>query len=410
MGLRVGLLPIILTSQTKTLNIMKTVFTSILTLFTLPLLAQVTIEQSNYPATAGYNDSFSVGATIGVVAPSVGASQTWDYSGLVEASAVNSVHIDATSDPNFPDALNRNEANLSFQGFPIPSQTYTTVDANGYYEYGRAISDVTHSITAISGGANDVLNFPDDNHVFQFENGRVNYLGFPATFQSSWTGTRIEPINFNLTVAGFGLNNTPGQQVKYWTETREVVGYGSLTIPLPNGDPSGPMEVLLLESSVSVIDSFFLAGSEAPAPLLAAFGLTQGSIATSSSFLFYMPDFHSPLVRFGMDGSTVASIGYRPVAASAATGISSVQLDNVSMYPNPIAAGDVLNIDLSDRTDAATIELIDLTGRMVYSTPVNGNAATVRVALPTGLSAGIYNVILRDAQSNPMSISKLSIQ
>lgn len=388
---------------------MKTVFTSILTLCALPLLAQVTIDQSNYPATAGYNDLYSVGATAGVVAPSVGASQTWDYSALVETSTVNSVHVDATSDPNFPDALNHYESNRSFQGLFIPSHLYTAVDANGYYEYGRSFSDVTYSVAAISGGANDSLNFPDGNHVFQFDNGRPEYLGFPATYLSSWTGTRLEPTDFNLTVAAFGLNNTPGQRIKTYTDTREVVGYGTLVIPLANGNPSAAMDVLLIESSVTAIDSFFLAGSEAPEPLLDAFGITQGATASSSSFLFYMPGFHSPLLRFGMDGQSIASIGYRPAGATVPTGISSVELENVSIYPNPVAAGTSLTINLGEAGEAvSSIELIDVTGRSVaYQTLQSTNA---RLDIPSSLVSGVYSVVLRDSEAAPLKTSRIVVQ
>lgn len=390
---------------------MKTVFTSILTLCSLPLLAQVTIDQSNYPATASYTDVFLSGAVAGVSAPSVGANQTWDYTGLVESSTISEVNYDAAGQTNFPDALRYFEDDLSFQGFNIPSNTYSAVDANGYYEYGRSISGATHSITAISGGANDVLEFPANDHVFQFENDRVDYVAFPATYQSSWTGTRVEPVDFNLTVAAFGLNNTPGQQVKYWTETREVVGYGSLTIPLPNGDPSAPMEVLLLESSVSVIDSFFVAGSQAPAPLLSAFGLTQGSTATGSSFLFYMPDFHSPVVRFGMDGSTVSSIGYRPVAASAVTGIAAAALKDVSIYPNPVNTATELNINFGEGGDLVSqVELVDVTGRIVGTQAIANALNSTRFVIPSNLVSGIYSVVLRGNDGAILYTSRVMVQ
>lgn len=388
---------------------MKTVFTSILTLCALPLLAQVTIDQSNFPATAGYTDAFSLGGTAGVVAPSVGASQTWDYSALVETGQVNIVRIDATSDPIFVDALNHLESNRSIQGLLIPSHVYTAVDANGYYEYGRSFSDTTYSITPVSGGVNDSLNFPDGNHVFQFDNGRPEYLGFPATYQSSWTGTRIEPMNFNLTVAAFGLNNTPAQQVRRVTDTREVVGYGTLVIPLPNGDPSAPMEVLLIESTVSSIDSFFLAGSPMPEPLMSAFGLTQGATASSSAFLFFMPDFHSPLLRFGMDGQSIASIGYRPVGATVPTGISSVELENVSIYPNPVAAGTSLTINLGEAGKAVSaIELIDVTGRLVVYQNLQSTNASLDI--PASLVSGVYSVILRDSEAAPLKTSRIVVK
>ena len=390
---------------------MKKVFTSILTLFTLPLLAQVTIDQSNYPASASFTDDFSAGAVAGVTVPSVGANQTWDYTGLLETSSFSKSVLDASGNANFPDALNYYQSDLAFQGMVIPTDRYFGVDANGFYEYGRSISDVSYPITAISGGANDVMHFPANDHIYQYVDERVNLLGFPATYQSSWTGTRIEPVDFNLTVTGYGLNNTPGQLIKYWTETREVVGHGSLTIPLPNGDPSAPMEVLLIESSVSLIDSFFLAGSEAPTALLNAFGVTQGNVSTGAALFFYMPDFPMPIIRFGMDGSTISNIGYRPVAASAPTGITANAIENVSIYPNPIAAGASLTINLGESANVvSSIQLIDVTGRTVANQALLAGVNTAQFATPATLVPGVYSIILRNTENAPLKTTRIIVQ
>src|SRR5690606_38704120 len=108
--------------------------------------------------------------------------------------------------------------------------------------------------------------------------GRINTIQFPMTYQDQWTQSFDRVVDFELNIASYGMVDAPGFLRETTTENREVVGYGELTIPQPNGSPSLPMVVLLLKVNRITLDSFFVAGQPAPAPMLAAFGLIQGSV------------------------------------------------------------------------------------------------------------------------------------
>jgi hypothetical protein len=385
---------------------MKKVFTTILSLAALPLFAQVVIDQSNFTRTAGLIDAgFQANAT-GVVAPSHGDNQTWDYSGLVNANPFTTVWIDASGDTDFPTALNYRDQQLSFQGFPISAQLYEAVDADGWYDLGRVLEEATYSITAISGGANDVLQFPAQVQVYE---GRLNTLDFPVEFEKTWTQSYIEHTQFNLTVAAFGLDNAPGEAQRIHTHTRSVVGQGQLIIPNASGNPSGPLDALLLRIERSAVDSTFLGGSPAPAPLMSAFGLTQGSTVTAEFYAFYIEGFyHTPLnINLDAEGN-VSSVFYRPAAAELATSIGNITTDEVGIYPNPVAAGDVLTI--AGNNVAVTAEVVDMTGRMVFSSAIPANAGNARINLPAGMVPGLYSLVLRGSDAAPVSVSKIIVR
>jgi len=390
---------------------MKTTLTSILSLFALPLLAQVTIDQSTFPRPAGFVDAGAQASVTGVALPTEGTGQTWDYSALTSIGNFATEWMDATADTDFPTALNYRDQLLSFQVFGMNGREYEAIDADGWYLLGRSIMDTTHSITAISGGANDVLNFPDQANALQ---GRWDYLRFPVSYNGSWSLVAMEQVHFNLTVAGFGLNNAPGVAETTFSETRTVVGEGTLMIPDVNGNPSGALDAILIKVENRMeIDSFFLGGQLAPAPLMSAFGLTQGAVTEFDDFyVFYVPGFHATALNINLNSSGgVSSVYYRPAAAELATSIGDLpSLKALRTYPNPIAAGEVMNIDLLDNTDATMVELIDLAGREVFSAAISGSAATARVALPSELVSGMYTMVVRGANAEKLSVSKLMVK
>lgn len=387
---------------------MKKVFTSILSLATLPLFAQVVIDQSNFTRTAGFIDAGIQAVSTGVVAPSHGDDQTWDYSGLVSGNPFSTVWMDASGNNDFPTALNYRDQTLTFQAFPIAAQLYEDVDVDGWYDLGRVLEEATYSVTAISGGADDVLHFPAQ--VQEFED-RINILDFPVEFEKTWTQSHIEYTQYALTVAAFSLNNTPGVQKRIRTHTRTVVGQGQLIIPSADGSPSGPMDALLLHIESSLVDSFFLGGAPAPAPLMTAFGLTQGSSSTVEFYAFYIQDFHNTALNINLDEQgNVASVFYRPSAAELATSIAdSPNMDSMRTFPNPIAAGETLTIALDNQT-ALTVEMVDMTGRIVASSSIKEvNAGQARINLPASLTSGIYSVIVRGTDAAP-SVSKVVVR
>lgn len=390
---------------------MKTTLTSILSLLALPLLAQVTIDQGSFPRPAGYVEAGLQASISGVALPTEGAAQTWDYSGLTSTGTFSNDWIDATADTDFPTALNYRDINLSFQVFGMRGRGYEAVDADGWYDQGRVIFDTTHSITAISGGANDVLNFPDQVDAY---NGRLNFVDFPVNFNNTWSQSYVAQVQFNLTVQGFGLNNTPGIAQTTVSQTRTVVGEGTLVIPDANGNPSGSLDVLLIKVEDRMeVDSFFLGGQLAPAPLLSAFGLTQGAVEEFDDFyVFYTPNFPTTVLNINLNSSgQISSVYYKPQAAELATSIGDeLSFNAVRTYPNPIAAGDVMNIELLDQPSAATVELIDLAGRQVFSSSISTNAGTARVALPSELVSGMYTMVVRGANAEKLSVSKLMVK
>ncbi|MGB0931148.1 MAG: hypothetical protein ACPGVB_10250 [Chitinophagales bacterium] len=276
----------------------------------VPSQPTVVITKDNFPRGGSFTDIGYFVETDILDAPTEGTGQVWDYSFLTPDSLVTQVYTDASNDPNFSGVLNYISGNILFNGFPISRNQYEAIDEEGWYHKGRTTEEVSYSVTAISGGADDLLRFPD--RVVPY-GGRLNKLQFPVTYESDWTQNQIENTEFELTVAAFGLNAVPGVNVKTITERREVVGEGKLIIPSEDGSPSLPMDALLLKVDMTGIDSVFLGGAPAPAPLLAAFGVTQGNISVADTrYIFYMPGFGSNVLNVNPASGTFF---YRPQAA-----------------------------------------------------------------------------------------------
>jgi len=404
------LTPILLTALTKTHFTMRTLLTITFSLAVLPLMAQVIIDQGNFPRPAGFVDAAVQAQVSGVVAPSEGIGQTWDYSGLQTDEPFEVNWIDASGDTDYPTALNYRQANLSFQGFGMRGRLYEAVDEGGWYDQGRIILDTVHSITAISGGADDVLHFP--GQVQEFE-GRLDYVAFPASFGSSWESSRIEYTHFNLTVAGFGLNNVPGMQKRIISQDRNVVGEGTLILPDADGNPSGPLDAILIKVDNRVtVDSFFLGGALAPPTLLGAFGLTQGNVATFEDFyVLYVPGFHSLAMSIDVDDDgDVIYVSYRPDVAGLATSIADAPAaESLRAFPNPVEAGGTLHFGLHGDGNTL-VELTDMTGRTVLSTSVTGSGTVGSVDLPASVTSGIYTLVTRHAATGEMRTQKVSIR
>jgi hypothetical protein len=128
-------------------------------------------------------------------------------------------------------------------------------------------------------------------------------------------------------------------------------------------------------------------------------------------YVFYVPDFGSPALNVNLDASGgLSNIYYRPSAANVATGISDMAVADMKVYPNPIAAGDVLNVELSANKHVATMELVDVTGRQVYQQPMLNTSVRTGVALPSSISEGIYTVVLRDTATNMVSTTRMVVR
>ncbi len=370
---------------------------------------QVTIDQSNFPRPTSFIDTFALDFSFQTL-PSEGPDQFWDYSVLQRDDTRTRTYIDATNDTEFSGALNYNESFLSFQGLPIPRLAYDGIDENGYYQIGSEISEIGHSITAISGGTNDTLRFLGEKTAFE---GRIDYLQFPVTYEKQWMGSNIERINLELTVGAFGLDKTPGQLKREETQHREVVGYGKLVIPQADGTPSAPTPVLLIKVEESYVDSFFLGGAPAPAAILGAFGLTQGVSINSSltHYLFYRPGFGSPILSMAIfPEQGLISMVFRPDGAEMTTSIDEIRWSALKSFPNPVKAGRSIAIQTKSPTPIGYFQLSDLSGRIVrqqsFEAPVNRQFS---IKIPENINAGMYFYHVFGRNSEPIGRGKLQV-
>ncbi|MEX0813359.1 MAG: T9SS type A sorting domain-containing protein [Chitinophagales bacterium] len=350
---------------------------------------QVTITQDNFPRPIVFIDTFYSVSSPQNPLPSEGANQQWDYSNFPLTDMFGSEYFDASADVNFPNAHHKQELNISFQGFPLEGFQYFKFEANGWGLIGKHTNAVEYSLQAVS-SPNDTLYFPENIDVYT---GEVNSLEFPATYQTNWSGTRYETTPFALTVSSFGLQNDPGERIRSISDNRDVVGYGKLIIPDDNGDPSSELDVLLIKSVQTVVDSYFLMGSPAPQQLLDAFQLTQGASSTSSAYLFYMPDYGKPIMRLGVNGmgTGISSVGFRPDAArTKTTSLSELSFDNsLDIYPNPVNAGQSIMINFNTLVENAEISLMDIAGRKVHHDNINLAMEFTKFNVPD-LSPGVY--------------------
>ena len=377
--------------------------------FVIPAHTQVTIDQSNFPRPAGFIDTFALDFSFQTL-PSEGPDQFWDYSALQREETRSVTYVDATDDTQLSGALSYRESFLSFQGLPIPRVAYDGIDESGYYQIGSAISEIGHSITPISGGANDTLRFLGEKTAFE---GRIDYLQFPVTYEKKWTGSNIERINLELTVGAFGLNQTPGQLKREETQHREVVGHGKVVIPQANGTPSAPTPVLLIKVEETYVDSFFLGGAPAPAAILGAFGLTQGVSINSSltHYLFYRPGFGRPILSMAiLEEEGLLSMVFRPEGAEMTTSIEEIRWSALKNFPNPVKAGRTIVIRTKNPTPIGYFQLSDLSGRIVhkqsFEAPTNRQFS---IQIPATTNPGLYFYHIFGQHSEPIGRGKLQV-
>lgn len=372
----------------------------------LPGWGQITLERENFPRQGSFIDTIIRAVPLNISLPSEGPDQVWDYSSLVENEMIMTTYTDAANDPDFPGALNYRENNLAFYDFEIPAVRYERLDDDGWWEAGRVLQDVTFPIQSFTGSPNDSLRFVGGVQEFD---ARVDLLKFPLNYQDEWTEAYTERVNFELTVTGFGLNQVPGYRDRTTTLNREVVGYGALTIPGYDGEPGAPMEVLLIKTNRSILDSVFLAGEPAPPTLLAAFGITQGSVFEDTYYNFYRLDYGAYVLFVG-DYSPVSAF-YRPSANEVVTAVEESQAISVSTFPNPVKAGQTLTLQTDAPVNAGFFSLHDLSGRTVHSTRFDaGGHPQIQLTIPARLSSGMYIYQLYSPRGAPLGNGKLMIE
>jgi hypothetical protein len=360
--------------------------------------AQTTITESNFPRSGTFTHLYASSAT-NIVLPSIGSGEEWNYSNLSEEASLIFDYTDATGDTVFTNANNSRVWNYIFQGMTYSADHIDGIDANAWTSEGRRIYGEGYSITSVTGGANDSLIFLDHDDVFAAPH--LN-LVFPASFGNSWNSVYERELPFLLTVEGSGVVNNPGTFTEFRTTELEVVGDGTLIIPLSNGGAAPARDVILVKETLTEIDSVFLNGEPAPPTLMAAFGLTQGETTVITTYSFYTPDFGSALLVVS-EGATMNFARY------------SKDVDNLSLnetmvstaaYPNPVSGGSIFNIDFNSDLGKAEIKIVSMNGQVVYEGEEVSINSSLQFRIPESIEKGMYYIQINSNTSiiNPVLI------
>jgi type IX secretion system substrate protein len=362
------------------------------------VFSQVVINKVDFPLESNYQTYLNLEYRSGLEPPSSGDGQTWDLSNLMTTHYIDQTYVDASGDDFYTDAVNYRISLYIFNGFDIDSKDFYVNDDQGYARIGRRITEVEYSIAQITGGPNDKLKMVGGN--FPFE-GRENFIKFPLQLDKSWTESYTVPTHYELTVEGFGLNETPGVFNSYETQTRTVVGSGKLTIPDKEG---GVMTInaLLIKSEYSDVDSVFLGGQPAPPQLMAAFGLTQGATSSSETYEFYSPGFGQFVASYDM---TEEYVSYSEVS-KAKSSVAFEVINLLNVYPNPVKSGTILNISNS-KFDLTNVVLVDQAGKVVLENQMNGKS---NLSIPNSVSTGTYLLNSYDVNGTIISTNKIIIE
>ena len=395
---------------------MKQLLLSTLCVFTLSLTmtAQITIRRADYAVTSSPttldSSRYKALTRAGAVVPTFGNNQTWDYTNLKDSTTTvltdyyRPVASFGATPTAFSTATLANNYNSVFQVFQYPSRSYERIDADGYVELGSATNGAKFSITAISGGATDTIFFPAGIYAYSPPHPLVK---FPITANSAWNLTSKVSVDFQLSVAAFGLAKTPGQRTTTIVSQDTVVGWGTLKMKNPAGGAASSFVVLLERKNETYIDSFFIGGAPAPAQLLGAFGLVQGSRTVySTQYSFRGIGFSEPAMQMYVSVTTGA-ISYISRAVNVALGLTTDNREvsdiavTTKVYPNP-AHTEGVNFEFNKTTDAQwNVMVYNATGQIISTNPIKGpiGTTTQHVALDRNLPTGTYFYNLLDEHS-----------
>ena len=367
--------------------------------------AQLTITQSNHPtlqSDTGLAEVQKYAQRAGVLVPARGANKVWDYSGLKDSSNLASLRNFATAtNPTFTakGATRLYGYENLIAGAALPGVQYEKNDANAHATVGyRLPYKVRVAIGSATGNSSDTLYFPMETRVYKNPRPIIKY---PATFNSNWSWIDTERDSFFLSIQNLGMDSTPGYRQRHAFQRDTVVGWGALTVPVyPAKGSSIKYDVLMVKSYYRAMDSFYVGGNPAPAMLLTAFGLNQGSGFVSTYYSFYRAGHSNPIMQIFTDtlGKRATSVTYDP-QNTALAGIEELTYDAISAkaYPNP-----VINNKLTVSFEKATagswkVSIYSTTGQEVYKQNVQGQGnVNASLELPAVLSGGMYFYSVQD--------------
>ncbi|GAB2870900.1 hypothetical protein [Hymenobacter ruber] len=384
-------------------------------LLTLPALAQtpITLTQATFPASAGTLEQYQ-DATIpgGVASPTTGANQAWDYRTLGASGAPYSVaYLPVPASGGIAGAQWTRARQAVFGTIAYNYTAYLSLAATGRMGLGRTVPRQATSIRASTGGANDSLVI--NAQTARYGAGTAGIVDFPLPLTA---GSRNQTffrfgVTGTITAAAAGLNRTPFRIVQRYTYVDSVAGWGTVRIPVAGRSTgSNPLPALLVRSRVLRQDSVYLNGSPAPAALLAAFGITQGAISVTAYDAFWRTGSAQPLLELYYPNRQYAIPNFADYSTEStvlATRASSPLAENWQAWPNPLAAGQALQLALPGALPGQPVQLTiqDALGRAVLSQalPLTGVGVTLPATATEALRPGLYRLTVRQGAQQATS-------
>ncbi|HOY06523.1 MAG TPA: T9SS type A sorting domain-containing protein [Saprospiraceae bacterium] len=352
-----------------------------------------TITESNFPV---YENQVFLGPLSTVPSLSPAVDGNWDFSAFTSDETYTNPFI-AETDPFYTDE-GIDVYVLDFKSLTntLGYYVYSEFDfnENGVYDRGIYVSEQEYPLTDFTGNANDKIVFPMQTYVY--EGGRQT-MQFPATYQSSWSSVSRRSVNLNITVSAFGLNNTPFQQVFSFFRTDTVIGWGKMRIH-ENGVPTIPYDVLMVRSAQFAVDSFYSAnGAPAPAPLMAAFGITQGQhTGVTNRYTMFREGYSRPLAIFnyGSNNYTPPANVYFDTQDLNTTGTFQPGQSTFAtvLFPNPSTSGDLTLQVVGDAPQFDTYKIYDMEGKIVQKGPAQLENGVLQIRLNDPVINGTYTL------------------
>ncbi len=333
---------------------------SFLLLFAFVMQAQVTINQTDFPA-AGDTVRFSVSYDMQQVGDPdlTGTNYTWNYASIIPDTQIFVTYIDPATLPNAYETVFNNVANPELQASwalpydlpvpPLPGITldneliFAKIDANGLYRPGLGAR-----INAIE----TAVPFDSIQTMYEFP------LNYGDTIRSN--------TSFTLNLPGIGIIR------EYRYRTSAVQGWGTIITPY------GSFSAIKVKSIINVMDTINDGTNIYAIP------------RTEIEFVWLCPNNGDEIMQ--IYSSTSTTILYRDIPRT--QGIENNDaIQNLSIFPNPCTDNFTMHLTKNIQLDKAELNIIDISGRLVKTEAIlfenNEYQKTIDIS---DLQSGIYFV------------------
>jgi hypothetical protein len=211
-------------------------------------------------------------------------------------------------------------------------------------------------------------------------------------------------LNYSSAVAGTSYCTS----AKVYTTATGTVADGSATSKYHNNtyckwfiQPSGAANITLTftEFDLATDDQLYVLNRTNTTNSSLIKVLTGSALPS----VIYCPSGKLGLI-FQADNKNIAN-GFSANWTSSTTGVNEINgVENIALYPNPASSS--LNIEMKlDRNFAGSINILDASGRLVYTSNVKSDAGTFNHQVDvSNLSAGFYLVNFNDEQGQRISM------